>query len=79
MLPIGAESPSQHRGYAWDRDGLVACVRTCECRRDYACVTMCYVLCKHKVHTWWGQVGMDEDGPVTCSPDRVVGSYTCLF
>jgi hypothetical protein len=28
----------------------------------YACVNMCYVLRKQKVRTWWGRVGMDEDG-----------------
>jgi hypothetical protein len=33
----------------------------------YACVNMCHVLHKQKVHTWWSRVGMDEGGPASCS------------
>ena len=60
-------SPSQGSGHArgqvgqWD-----ACVRTIVVH-VYACVNMCYVLRKQKVHAWWGRVGMDEGGSTSCS------------
>jgi hypothetical protein len=38
-----------------------ACVRAIV-EHVYACVSMCYVLRKQKVRTWWGRVGMDEGG-----------------
>jgi hypothetical protein len=44
----------------------------------YACVNMCYVLRKQKVHTWWAPFRMDEGGPVSCLAGRVVGFYSCL-
>jgi hypothetical protein len=42
-----------------------ACVRAIV-GHVYACVNMCYVLCKQKVRTWCGRVGMDEGGPASC-------------
>jgi hypothetical protein len=59
-------SPSQGSGHACGQAGPVGRVRAIV-GHIYACVNVCYILRKQKVHTWWGRVGMDEGRSASCS------------